>query len=82
MVVRLIKGVMGKNIESYLGGQAVCELEERDMFCCNWAVSFFPTNVVLTPVSVLSLIWFLLSRMLTGFPEIRMYMLIMLFTLY
>ena len=49
---------MGKNIESYLGAQAICELGERDMFCCNWAVSFFSTNMVLTPVSVLSLIWF------------------------
>lgn len=80
MVVILIKGVMGKNIESYLGGQVICELEERDMFCCNWAVSFFSTNVVLTPVSALSLIWFHSSRMLTGFLEIRIYTLIMLFT--
>ena len=57
MVVILIKGVMGKDIESYLGGQAICELEEMDIFYCNWAVSFFPINVVLTPVSLLSLIW-------------------------
>ena len=71
---------MGKNIESYLGGQVICELEERDMFCCNWAVSFFSTNVVLTPVSALSLIWFHSSRMLTGFLEIRIYTLIILFT--
>lgn len=48
---------MGKDIESYLGGQAICELEEMDIFYCNWAVSFFPINVVLTPVSLLSLIW-------------------------